>query len=798
MRSMNRWTKVLFVFVTVIIAIRIGYIAFRGEIDKEYYISESYTLNEATCVPCVDVVQVFSSGCDRLDSLELIVANIPPDKAGALILAIHSGDELIYQTNIALAGLNDWEWKRIFVNAKLASDQEYQLTLTSDEKCTQVPELIVVENDFAPEITASYANGQSINGQIAVRYGYTQPPSVLDKGVMIFLWAFLWSVISVGLLYFDVLLNIFKRWINYAQKQMGQKTFALTFEIFSAAVIVNCSGIPFQATTKIVFFAISVIVVMNIEKKKAYVRDLADVPWKQVAVIFLYLYAAFALVGQRIFIYPLTLKVTFAGIFVFTCAVIWFVPVVQSILYYMEKGCSGLFSKKRSLKIWQFVLFSAVALIFPAMITLFAFNPGMSSYDTEFCMTAPLQGSNDWHPAFYRIILRVIQTVWDSTYAVILVQHIFWGFVIIELLLYLRKKGMKDLVLITVALFMGLHPGNLLHINTIWKDIPYTISLLWALIILAKLYIDQEEYKHKWIIYFELIAALVGIFFYRKNGIVPFIVIIVSLILVLRKNIKILISIAFSLLLIITIKGPVYRYFEISDAGVGGMYIGLGQDILGVYYSGGEISESTLQMINVMTDYNNADYPYNPTYARQSYNLDVEPKEFVFNYIDTFVKNPVTMLRAVVAREDALWDIFTGQEAALELINYTYSLDQENLYWKERYGARQYVSLYPIMLAATSYTESNQWIAAIVWRNGLFTLLGLISFLFLLFKDTKGNHLFLIGPVVGQIMSLLLSTGWSDQRYFWPCTLLNQTMALLVFVVIHNKENAKSIVDQNR
>lgn len=792
MKLMVNWKKALFILITIVIAIRIGYIVFRGEIDKEYYTSSEYDLTGAVSVPCLDGTQVFSSGQNRLNSLELIFTSIPGDRTGALILAIRSGDELIYQTNISLTGIKDLEWKKIYINAELSSDKEYMLTLTPNEKCKQAPELLVVKNGHAPEIVSSCVDGQNTDGQIAVKYGYLRSPSVLERCVMSSLWILLWGAIFAGLLYFDVVLNMIKRWINRVEEHTAPKVLALILEFLSVTVIVNCSGISFQAATKIVLYVISLIAAMDIEQKNAYVKCLADVLWKQVSLILLYLYAAFALVGQRIFIYPLTLKVTLTGIFVFLCAVAWFVPVVQSVLYYLEKACSIFFSEKRSLKTWQFVLFSIAALLLPAAYVLFAFNPGISSPDTAYCMITAhhLRGTEDWHPTFYRMALRVILTVWDSTYAVILAQYFFWTFVIIEFMLYLRKKGVKDSVLMTAILFMGFNAGNYIYLNTIWKDIPYAISLLWMFIIIAKLSIDQEVFKRKWFIYLELIVALVGTFFYRKNGVVPFVIISVTLVLALRKNVKILASIVASLLLIFTIRGPVYQHFEIEDTGRKGMYIGLGQDILGVYYAGGEVSESTLQMINMMTKYNNDEYEYNPTWSYQAYDLNVGLKKFIFNYIDTFIKNPVIMLRAVIDREDALWDIYAGQDTELACVNYRGTMDYDETWgedWQKYYPVRQYVSLYPVASTALSYMAKSQWISAIMWRNGLFTLLGMISFLFLLFKNVKGKHLIVIAPMIGQIMSLLLSTGWSDQRYFWPCTLLNQALILLTVAIVHEK-----------
>ena len=243
------------------------------------------------------------------------------------------------------------------------------------------------------------------------------------------------------------------------------------------------------------------------------------------------------------------------------------------------------------------------------------------------------------------------------------------------------------------------------------------------------------------------------------------------------------ISLTATVLLIATIKGPVYSYFEVEDPGrPGGMYIGLGQDILGVYYAGGDVSENTLKMINVMTAYNSAEYHYIPTYAEQSYALDVKLTEFVVNYIDTFLHNPVLMIRAVIAREDAVWDIFAGQDARLDGVIFHGTQDGIDE-WNNYYPARQYNSLYPSMSSMTGYTASSQWISAMEWRSGLFTLLGILAFVYMIYKRGLRKYILVAAPLIGHLLSLLLSTGWSDFRYFWPLNLMNLAVILIALVV---------------
>ena len=402
-----------------------------------------------------------------------------------------------------------------------------------------------------------------------------------------------------------------------------------------------------------------------------------------------------------------------------------------------------------------------------------------------------LYGMYDWHPAFYCMILRAIEEVWNSTYAVIAVQYFFWAYVMIELFLYLRWKGLSDAIIAGTSVFCGLNASNFIHINTIWKDIPYTLSLLWIFVLMTKLSMNFDHYKHKWYIYLETIVALVGVFFYRKNGVVSFAVITIVLLIFLRNNKRLIAALFTSLFLIGIVKGPIYTHYQVEDPGVSGMYHGLGQDILGVYYAGGEVSESTLQMINMMTSYNNAEYAYTPTWSNQSYDVQVKPAVFIRNYMDTFFKNPVTMIRAMIAREDAVWDIYAGQDTRLSCVNYIGTQDGHKE-WNHYYDKRIYRSLYTWMSAATAYTADTQWIAAIEWRCGLLCLLGLICTAWLVIRYGKGKHLVMIAPIGAHILGLFLSTGWSDFRYFWPLNLLNTSLFLLTIILIREKEYMKS------
>ncbi|MCI8854576.1 MAG: hypothetical protein HFI32_13980 [Lachnospiraceae bacterium] len=259
----------------------------------------------------------------------------------------------------------------------------------------------------------------------------------------------------------------------------------------------------------------------------------------------------------------------------------------------------------------------------------------------------------------------------------------------------------------------------------------------------------------------------------------------ISLLVFLRKNKKIWITGGLILTTLTIVKGPIYKYLEIKETGQYGMYIGLGQDILGAYYSGGEISEETLQMITIMTGHDIVEYEYTPTWARQDYNLYVTPPQFIKSYLDTFIHNPILMIRAIIAREDALWNIFPGEDAVLGGVNYTETMDEYDE-WSKYYPERKFNSFQTVMSKFTTYTANNQWISAIEWRCGLHLLFALVAIITMIWDRGIKKYLLIVAPMIGHTFSLLLSTGWSDFRYYWPINLMS-LFVILFMSSISNK-----------
>ena len=183
-------------------------------------------------------------------------------------------------------------------------------------------------------------------------------------------------------------------------------------------------------------------------------------------------------------------------------------------------------------------------------------------------------------------------------------------------------------------------------------------------------------------------------------------------------------------------------------------------------------------MVNVLTENNTGQFEYNPYFAISSYDLDISITAFIRNYLDTFIHNPVIMLREIICRQDCIWDIFGGEEALLGCVNYTNTQDATGDIWNNFYPKRVTNAYTYKLLDYQGYIINNQLLNLISWKTGIYTLLVVFAFLSLLYKKTDKKLLLIFVPFAGQVLSLILSTGWSEFRYYLPLNLI------AVFVVI--------------
>lgn len=599
----------------------------------------------------------------------------------------------------------------------------------------------------------------------------------------------------------NYLLNVIKSFFKTKYEINYMLDIWVILETIFALVLFEHSGLSLSSGNKAILLIILLVSLKNRTKIYQFINEQFNTKLKKISLFVLYAYAAFSLVGHRSFIFPLDNEIKLKQIIIYALAIIFFVPIINSVIYYIHKAKSIICKCERKISTGKFVFVLICILLVPTALALIAFNPGISSpdtYDTMVKNAKNIHGMFDWHPFFYILLTRKIEQVWDSTYAMILFQWTMYIYVIVELLVYLRSKKINEYFLIGICIFIGFSPANYLQINTIWKDIPYTMSLLWSFVIISKLTIDKELYKKKLFIYLEFIIALAGVYLFRKNGIVTFWLILICLIPLLLRNIKLLYSSLACLAIIFIIQGPLYNHYEVKPSGTKGIYIGLGQDILGVHFGKGSLSENAMKIAQELTNNKLDQYVYNPTWSYISYDTTIIPKDFILAYIDTYTHNPILMTKAIIAREDAVWNIFPGQGSTLGCVNVNSSIDQYDNSWKdmknswiEHYPEHQHSFATDIVSKFSNYIVYDPLLNVLIWRIGLILLIGIIVCYTMIIIDKQSviNVIIpLISPIISHIIGLILSCGWSDFRYFWPINLLILSVFCISFVTVRNRE----------
>lgn len=231
----------------VIVLCRILYIFVYGEVDKEYKTSYAITTSEAAEVPCEDLSQTFKSDGRRLNSLEVMFTGIAEDRTGHITVSITLMDDLIYQTNISLTNINNWEWKKIFVNAEMRKGYRYTVNFDVSDDCVQIPNMLLTGGEnVTPEAENSYNGGEQLDGQIAVMYGYLQNPDIFEKVMVSSVWLLFLYTGYLILISWEKISGWGAAAYKVACGSVRKDVLFVVAEVMECMVLVNCSGLSIR------------------------------------------------------------------------------------------------------------------------------------------------------------------------------------------------------------------------------------------------------------------------------------------------------------------------------------------------------------------------------------------------------------------------------------------------------------------------------------------------------------------------------------------------------------------------
>lgn len=504
--------------------------------------------------------------------------------------------------------------------------------------------------------------------------------------------------------------------------------------------------------------------VISIVKRDIKVLVLAD------------LILAYSLIGNRLFCYPLNGELSLKKLIIFLLFLVLCTPYIaagklicnnKKVRVLIRKGSK---EGNRPLHIAVFVLIPIII----GVVSMIALNPCVVSYDAyeviaEAKGLTPIQ---EYAGVLYVLWYRFLLSIYDSVIFLCLMQIILYAIVIGEFLFFIEKQfEIRFGLLVIILVVFSLMPSNIMMLVTLSKDVYYALSLCFLIRTLMQLQIDSSIRN-----YFGVGVAMLFVWSIRQSGIVTVLFVILGGVILFHDKKKLIITSIGVIILCIVFNNGLSSLAGAQKIPGGMKYIALYQDILGVYYSGGTLSEEARELVEKGVG-DNPEFgdKYTPYWAFYDYyypeleNQDLS--SFIYCYLSTFKKNPLRMTHAVLCRMDMIWDIRPGNNA---FESWQWRVENSGGKWTYLVKDRNINILTSFYNYMGDASKNYPW-KDIVWRVALWNVI----FAIFLFYNNKNKGIYcVILPFWGYIFAYLVSLGWSHYRYYWA----NELMMLMFFL----------------
>ena len=502
-------------------------------------------------------------------------------------------------------------------------------------------------------------------------------------------------------------------------------------------------------------------------------------------------------------------------LFYFGLGFIWTSYVLQSFL----DAIKSLVRAKNRLCVlnngyyWKKWLILLAIMFVMFMIWQRAFNPIVMSPDSWGYIDGWYTGSyNSFRSPVYAFLVSVICNLAPTKPEVqwiAIMQIMLFSALLATILMYLHKRWFRLKYIILAAIVLPLIPSLGLYTIVVWVDLACGMSILWLTYALVRI-IDEvvlrntASKRQRLSFYAQLCFSLVLTYFIRSNSFLVYLVMapVLALLFVLWKQWKFFASVIFSVVMVLLIQLPGYNALNVIEGPNEQLkYYAAIHDIQATYYSGGRLSEQTkaaLRKYVTKLDDPDAKAAFRPDwvlYEAEYYAYDfngLAAGEFFSMYIDSFVNNPLKMVKSMLYRVRTY--LVIDAKGYINCVGYTAIYDPQidaNATQAPEIGVyRQHNFLTTIM---THFTMGAALPvpAIFIWRFGIWTALMVVSIMTLLLER---RYIWLLTylPVFVYLATLFLTSGWTDYRYGLPVFFVGLFLPL-VLVLLHpaNTEKGK-------
>lgn len=435
-----------------------------------------------------------------------------------------------------------------------------------------------------------------------------------------------------------------------------------------------------------------------------------------------------------------------------------------------------------SLKAQFIILFAIQALIL--LIYFYALNPGNMSYDT-YNQTGQLRGTipfNTWHPIGHTLFTGLLLSVWNNYAVITIFQIIFFAAITSSFYTALLKNGIKPQIIYAAAVIMAALPSVGINVVTQWKDIPFTVGILWGTLILFRMSIEKS-YFSKLHDNVEFIMCMLVISLFRFNGILAFAALLIFAFIYVYRGTKsqkrnCFIASLFILIIFFTVNTIIPKKLDAVPNPAGMKLRPIYQGYSAMYVFGGEddLNPESRKLIETVSTPKQMNDFYNPYFAdtissntpKFLKNLSkISTKDALKIYLEALKAQPGVVLGDKFNLSVTMWSVTNDRFSYNNA--YTTSIEKEMI---EEFGVKRKenkltedVKEFARITFAENYLSNT-----LVWRTGFYLALEFILILYLLVRRDKRISLFL--PMACNGIIVFLTMPAQDYRYLWFIFLL--------------------------
>lgn len=429
---------------------------------------------------------------------------------------------------------------------------------------------------------------------------------------------------------------------------------------------------------------------------------------------------------------------------------------------------------------WEWALYAGAPLVMWGL-WLLAFFPGVMTNDSSDQWSQALSGEFlDHHPAFHTLAIRLLQKVWLSPASVAAAQILALGALVGWACVKLRRGGLPRWAAGAIALLMALAPVNGTFINTLWKDIPFSISVFaltllvfWVAVARQEQPLARPRFWAGWVV-----AAMATLLF-RHNGPPAVLGGFAALLLLERTQWKrILVAAVATWALTFGVRQAVWRTYDVRP-GVGAVSL---VGLLGAHVAHGtpltDEERTILNALHPLEDrWNYHCITQSPTLYGGRFSsaaLSKHQHELARLLVNLSLRDVRPVISHIVCASSMLWKVDQAQDFMSGPA--IWWEDGRLRYMTERPGGPQPHSLLPsLQQRLWSLTEPTleRGLTWFFWRPATALYLLLLACLVVCLRQRSWRHAAVLAPIVLHTAALIVFNPSPDVRYQYPVILVS-------------------------